>query len=117
MLNKKDLSIIKKIIIEDGGITLNSDGKIAELKNGYMVSLDGYEKKLKSIKLVDLKQVKSYLKTAKKLNAYVGFWLDDNTIYLDISININNKKIALKTAKENKQLAIFNCKKKESIYL
>ena len=116
-MNAKRLKELKNYIIENDGLTLSSDGEIANLKTGYMVSLSGYEKVIKDIKFLELAQVKSYLKKAKRLNAFVGFWVDDGKIYLDLSINISNKKEALKIAKNNKQLAIFDCKKLVSIHL
>lgn len=116
-MNAKRLKYLKNMIVENDGLTLSSDGEIANLKTGYMVSLSDYEKEIKNIKFLKLAQVKSYLKKAKKLNAFVGFWVDNNKIYLDLSINVSNKKEALKIAKINNQLAIFDCKNLVSVYL
>lgn len=116
-MNTKQLTKIKKLIIENDGLTLSSDGKIANISKGYMVSLEGHEKVVKKIDHLELATVKRYLKNAKKLNAFVGFWVDNGLIYLDLSINIKTKKEALKIAKNNKQLAIFDCKKLVSIHL
>lgn len=116
-MNAKILKEMKKLIIERNGLTIDENGEIAKLSKGYMVSLYGYEKVISDIKYLELAQVKRYLKLAKKLNAFVGFWIDKNKIYLDLSINISNKKEALKIAKNNKQLAIFDCKKLVSIHL
>lgn len=116
-MNAKRLKKLKEMIIENEGLTLTSEGEIASLKNGFMVSLYGYEKVIKDIKYLELAQVKSYLKKAKKLNAFVGFWIDEGKIYLDISVNVGDKKEALRIAKENKQLAIFDCSDMETIRL
>lgn len=56
-------------------------------------------------------------KRLKKLSAFVGFWIDDGKIYLDISVNVGDKKEALRIAKENKQLAIYDCSDMETIRL
>lgn len=116
-MNAKRLKKLKEMIIENEGLTLTSEGEIASLKDGFMVSLYGYEKVIKDIKYLELAQVKSYLKKAKKLDAFVGFWIDDEQVYLDISVNIGDKKEALRTARENKQLAIFDCLNVETIRL
>ena len=54
---------------------------------------------------------------AMENNAYIGFWLDNNDLYVDVSINIDNLSEAIKIAQENKQLAIYNCRKGETIYV
>lgn len=116
-MNAKRLKKLKEMIIENEGLTLTNEGEIASLKDGFMVSLYGYEKVIKDIKYLELAQVKSYLKKAKKLDAFVGFWIDDDKVYLDISVNIGDKKEALRIARENKQLAIFDCSNMETIRL
>ena len=69
-MNKKEFDELKKMILENDGITLSSDGKIAHLKKGYMVSLEGYEKIYKDIKFIDLKVLKSYLRKAQEKKAF-----------------------------------------------
>ena len=61
--------------------------------------------------------VNNYLLLAKKLKAYCGLWIDNNILYLDISIRVNDLKLAKRLGLKNKQLAIFNLKNLESIYL
>lgn len=108
-MNAKRLKELKDYIVENDGLTLSNDGKIANLNSGYMVSLEGYEKVYQDIKFIDLKMVKSYLKKAKEKNAFVGFWVSDKKIYIDLSINVNERGEALELAKQNNQLAIFDC--------
>ncbi len=108
-MNKKQLQQLKNYIIENDGATIAPDGTIQSLKSGFMVSLSGFEKIYNDIKFIDLKMVKSYLKIAKKKNAFVGFWVNNNKIYIDLSINVNEKEEALKIAKKNNQIAIFDC--------
>jgi hypothetical protein len=60
------------------------------------------------------------LKVELKKNEYYGTWLDvedNNKLYCDISLNIENKEDALKIAKELDELAIFDLSTLESIYL
>lgn len=108
-----------KRIIENKGETLNKELKKAELKRGYMVSLEGTETQTQGddyqaiIKAIEEKQ--AIIKD--KNNMYIGLWLDSNIMYIDISINIIDKVEALEFAKYNKQLAIYDLVNNDSIYL
>ena len=108
-----------KRIIENGGDTLTSELKKAKLTRGYMVSLEGAESQVKGddyqaiIKAIEEKQ--EIIKD--KNNMYIGLWLDNNIMYIDISININDKVEALEFGKRNKQIAIFDLVNNGSIYL
>lgn len=108
-----------KRIIENKGETLNKELKKAELKRGYMVSLEGTETQTQGddyqaiIKAIEEKQ--AIIKD--KNNMYIGLWLDSDIMYIDISINIIDKVEALEFAKYNKQLAIYDLVNNDSIYL
>lgn len=112
-----ELKDIKRII-ENKGETLTKELKKAELKRGYVVSLEGTETQTKGddyqaiIKAIEEKQ--AIIKD--KNNLYIGLWLD-SIMYIDISINISDKVEALEFAKYNKQLAIYDLKNNNSIYL
>lgn len=113
-----ELKDIKRII-ENKGETLTKELKKAELKRGYVVSLEGTETQTKGddyqaiIKAIEEQQ--AIIKD--KNNMYIGLWLDSNIMYIDISINISDKVEALEFAKYNKQLAIYDLKNNNSIYL
>ena len=106
-------------IIKNGGETLTKELKKAELKNGYMVSLEGAETQTKGddyngiIKAIEEKQ--AIIKDNN--NLFIGLWLDNNKMYIDISINIIDKVEALEFGKRNKQLAIYDLVNNDSIYL
>lgn len=108
-----------KRIIENKGETLNKELKKADINGGFMVSLEGTETQTRGddyraiIKAIEEKQ--EIIKN--KDNLYIGLWLDNNIMYIDISININDKVEALEFAKYNKQLAIFDIINNDSIYL
>ncbi len=113
-----ELEDIKRII-KDGGATLTSELKKAELKGGYMVSLEGAETQVKGD---DYNAIKKAIKEKQEIikdknNMYIGLWLDGGIMYVDISINIIDKVEALEFAKYNKQLAIYDLKNNDSIYL
>ena len=112
------LEEVKKII-KNGGDTLTKDLKKASLKNGYMVSLEGAESQVKSD---DCQAIMKAIESKQEIikdrdNLYIGLWLDNNILYIDISINIIDKVDALEFGKYNKQLAIYDLKNNDSIYL
>lgn len=108
-----------KRIIENKGETLTKELKKADLKKGFMVSLEGAETQAKGD---DYQAIKKAIEDKQAIikdnnNMYIGLWLDNNIMYIDISINIIDKVEALEFAKYNKQLAIYDLKNNDSIYL
>ena len=104
-------------IIKNGGATLTSTLEDAELKNGYMVSEVGAEK---TFRLDEVEEIeKTLIEYAEKISAneYVGAWVDDNKLYIDISRHYKSKKQALRVGADNKQLAIFDIANAKSIYI
>ena len=105
--------IINKIQL-NGGITLNKDLKESEEKKGFYVSKIGFEK------IINIKDLASYLSIYKKMilkNEYIGLWIDNNKLYIDISKHYKNKKESIKKGVQNKQLAIYDIENNKSIYL
>ena len=84
-MNKKQLKDLVIYLTENGGATLNANGKIMNLTCGYCVSLDGYESKT-SLESINLQVINDHLQLAKKLKAYCGLWIDNNQLYIDISM-------------------------------
>lgn len=108
-----------KRIIENKGETLNKELKKADLKKGFMVSLEGTETQTQGD---DYQAINQAIKEKQEIikdsnNMYIGLWLNNNIMYIDISINIEDKTEALEFAKYNKQLAIYDLKNNDSIYL
>lgn len=114
------MEYLKNIIneaIKNGGASLDKELKKAELKNGFMVSLMGYEKTYNIKQLESLKNdIIKYQKTIKK-NEFIGLWFDRGLIYLDISKHYTKKDKAIKTGIKNKQKAIFDIENNNNIYL
>lgn len=113
-----ELKDIKRII-ENGGETLTKELKKASIKGGFMVSLEGTETQTKGD---DYQAIKKAIEEKQEIiknksNLYIGLWLDNNIMYIDISINIIDKVEALEFAKYNKQLAIYDLVNNDSIYL
>ena len=114
---------LEKIItngINNGGFTIDGNFKPIQEKNGFMVSLYGYEKiypcngDYKALK-ADIMKYKNIV--AKYKNLYIGLWIDNGLIYLDISKHYNSKKRAIQSGIDNDQLAIYDIAKNKSIYL
>lgn len=108
-----------KRIIENKGETLTKELKKADINGGFMVSLEGAEVQ-KNIN--DINGIKKAIEEKQEIiknknNMYIGLWLDNNIMYIDISINIEDKTEALEFGKYNKQLAIYDLENNDSIYL
>ena len=108
---------LKNEIIKNGGLTCDDKLKKVNLKNGFMVSIIGYEFTTKNIDEAIKKGVEYQNIIKDKKGYYIGFWIDNNIIYVDISKKIDNLRDATKTAKKNIQKAIYNNKTQKSIYL
>lgn len=111
---------LKNIIneaIKNGGATLDHELKTANLKNGFMVSKNGYEITTdpKNIEFIE-KTILKYQKIIKK-HEFIGLWLDNNILYIDISKNYIDKMQAIKTGIFEKQKAIYDLKNNINIYL
>lgn len=104
-------------IKENGGGTYNKEYKTINAKQGYMVSLQGFEKKCKTDEETE-KAIMENMEIVKGLdNAYLGAWIDEGITYIDISVLVENKEDALEMGKINNQLAIYDIQNNESIYL
>lgn len=105
-------------ILKNGGATLDTNYNNFNANAGYMVSLYGYETKI-NIDNIDAikKEIETKKEIAKQLNAYVGLWVDNVLMYVDISKHIINYNRALEVARNNEQLAVYDIKNDKSIYL
>lgn len=112
--------MLDKIIneaIKKGGATLTATLDNASLKYNYMVSLYGHEATFKVDDTEGLKEgLKTYQKKASgKKDLYIGLWVNDGLVYLDLSVNICKKRDALRIGKQNKQQAIYDVKNNKDI--
>jgi len=93
--------------------------------DGFMVSIEGHETIYKYYTESLQYQVASYIKehayilcsNLTKQQYFIGAWVHENKLYLDVSIKVDNEAEAKKLAIENNQLAYYDNKKKETIYL
>ena len=114
-MKKNQFKTLLDYVRMNGGATLKSNGDHLAFNSGYMVSLAGYEKKLK-IDSLALNEINKYLSLAKKLKGYCGLWIDNNILYLDISIKVNNLQLAKSLAIKNNQIAIYDLATATTIY-
>lgn len=109
---------LKNEILKNNGGTYNKELKNANLKTGFMVSIEGFEYITNDINDA-IKKMIEYSKIIKN-GYFVGAWVDindNNKIYIDISKRLESHREAEKTARANKQKAYFDIKKLESVYL
>ena len=118
---KKELYSISNPIfrqtIENQGCSMNLDG--VSPVHGYMVSIQGKEQK---INILDFNagHVDSFIRTnLDKLHDrdyFIGTWIDNDVVYLDLSINRPDLSVALFIAKHTHQICIWDVEKKVEIY-
>lgn len=103
-----------------GGISINKN--FDRPKSGFMVSvLDGPN--FNSVSDTSTHVLSGFisdnLQNCILDNLFFGGWKDEKTgkTYFDLSSNIQDKETALKLAKENNQISIFDVETKETIYL
>ena len=106
-------------IIENKGATLDSNYNNFKSDNGFMVSIKGQEVKVNKN---DIQGIKKEIEKKRefignKKGLYIGLWLDNDIMFVDVSIHIVDYLEALEVGRNNDQLAIFDLQKKDSIYL
>ena len=113
-----ELEDIKKII-KNGGSTLGYNYNSFSSDRGFMVSLKGQEVKIDKNDIENIKKEiekkREFIKDKKGL--FIGLWLEDDILYIDVSIHIINYLKALEVARNNEQKAIYDLQKNDSIYL
>ena len=108
------IETIKNELLKNGGLTLTEELQKATQKNGFYVSKIGYEK---IITIEELQKELDNYKSKLLKNEFIGLWIDNNKIYIDIIKHYKDKKQALKMGIKNKQIAIYDITNNKSIYL
>lgn len=112
-------------IKQNNGASYNLHTRTLNPETGYMVALSGFEK------IVDIPEdlnkfqdiVTSYCINrdmwdkiiADPENIYLGFWLHDGKLYIDLAEHIPTLGVAYHYAVERNQIAFYDCAKKEDI--
>ena len=102
-----------------GGSTINLATGQA-VKEGFAVAVSKDFEKVLDRPTITPDDIDAYKKEhadflSKNPNAVVGTWVDNGKTYIDISIVTPNQEEAMKIGKKNKQLAIFDLGKMESV--
>ena len=94
-----------KSIKRNGGATINKYGERVSMKSGYQVSkLDLY---IIPVDELDKFIVKELLKRLVSRGDYLGLWLDNGNVYIDISCRIATKSKAMEMGRELNQLSVL----------
>lgn len=88
-----------KDIIKNGGATLNSNGESVNYNRGYQVSKkDCYTLTIKNANKI-LRAVNGLLNTIAA-GEFVGLWVDNGLIYIDVSEHVERLSVAIVKGKE-----------------
>ena len=106
-------------IIENKGATLDYNYNNFSSSKGYIVSIKGQEVKVNKNDIQGIKREieKKREFIGNKKGLFIGLWLEDDIIYIDVSIHIIDYLKALEVARNNDQKAIYDLQKNDSIYL
>jgi hypothetical protein len=100
------------------GFTL--DAHLQSPTTGYMVSLKGTEVQFPNVADMPddvLQRECDDFDCRVPKNRYFGAWVDDGTLYLDHSVNIQDREVAIAFGHANNQLAIWDIANGKSIRL
>jgi DNA mismatch repair ATPase MutS len=116
-----NLRNLLKEINDNGGVSYNITTGDYNPTDGYMVSLPGYETTLFPDDLSE-QVIKDYIFKnieflANGSDYYLGAWIENNRVYLDISVKINDLYEACYSGIVNEQLAIFDNANAVAIHL
>ena len=104
--------ITLKAIKQNGGATLDCQGNAINYKRGYQVS----KRDLAVIPTYKLRKAQLIEMLAEvPEGANLGIWIDNGKAYIDQSVKVNDKAIALRVGKALKQLAIWDWKAGKAI--
>ena len=107
-------------ILEQNGGSYNIVTGDVNPITGYMVSIKGCEQRI-ILDNFTKEALNSFLIENIHLLCldvyYLGAWVHNGYVYLDVSVNEPSESRALKLAKTNKQLAIYDCANQVAIQL
>ncbi len=112
------MNLLDKIKQNKDGVTIKTNGQVYNPKTGYFVATTNNIFDIITNK--EIRQVKRQAKEQEKKmrqKAHLGYWKDKDKHYLDVSFYKKSRDKAMSLAKTFDQLAVFDCKAKESVYL
>lgn len=118
--NKIASKIISTYFAGENGGTFNFDSIPQNFNQGYLVSYKSPSIILSEQKIPSIDQLRELIKKlyfkASSFD-YIGFWVNEGKIYIDLTRHVQSKKAAILFGLSNDQLAIWDCKNNESINL
>ena len=92
-------------IIRNGGATINNKGERVMLKSGYQVS----KCDLFIIPTAELNKyiIKELLGRLIQRGEYLGLWVDNGNVYVDISCRVATKRDAMQMGRDLNQLSVL----------
>lgn len=111
-------------IQENGGATYNMNTSELNPSTGYIVALVGFEKVIEKIPqtfanfqdvLLPYLDRKVWDAIGGREDIYLGFWINDGKLYLDLVERIEDRFDAIKEGWKRGQIAIWDAKTKEEI--
>ena len=114
-LNEKELY---GYLLLNNGFTVDSDLNIIEEK-GYFVAVSGIPN-IFNVGIMNFELFKSIMNEKRRMvrdNELIGAWIEDNMIYVETSLFVEDLATAINIALANNQIAIYDNETKENIYI
>ena len=109
-----------QLLKNNSGASYNMITKEYNPNKGYFVSLPNLETKV-SLQSLSVDDIATFINKHRSLlqdnKKFVGGWIDNDTVYLDISEQIESKREALERGYKHNQLAIYDANKGKVIDL
>ena len=109
-----------QLLKDNSGASYNMITKEYNPNKGFFVSLPNLETKV-SLQSLSVDDIVTFINKHRSLlqdkTKFIGGWIDNDTVYLDISEQIEDKREALERGYKYNQLAIYNANKGEVIDL
>jgi hypothetical protein len=108
----------KQATLDNGGYSWNILSGNTNPITGYQVSQMGREVKIEVGKF-GCSDIVNFIKGNTDLisGLYLGSWIHEGHVYLDVTDNWSTFDIAVKNGIRNKQIAIWDCEYKRNIYM
>lgn len=121
-----NLILFRKSILNNGGASYNLLNGQLNPTDGFMVSIANHETILKNNWITGLQyHIASYIKEKAYIlcggltnqRYFIGAWVDNDELYLDVSTKVTTREEAERIAKDNGQKAYYDNGKQETIYI
>ena len=114
------INLFNEILNSKTGNTFDLEGNVFKPKYGYFVGITGFQVP-KNYFINPKFPINTLLFTMEEnldlSKNLVGYWIENNVVYIDSVLHIGNIEDAIKTAKNYNQLAVWDCENNQSIYL